>query len=555
MKRALATDAVASSSSLSSSPKRIRTRDSNPENEIIDLTDAPAPIAPTAPAKCTDDTDNDTDATEIDDAHTVHSHSSREATPVTTAAASQPAPVNYIDPRIRLVRVRDLPAADNVGSKSLRELFTFKPLECMLQLNYMVELEWMLSHLQDRSIPVTIVHGLDKAMMQQEAAPYPNVTVIKPWLPIAYGTHHTKAMFLVHKAGTAQFIIHTANLISRDFTFKTQGMWLSPVLQKKSATDVPCAFERDLMEYFDEYGSSLRAWRDRMAAYDWSPVRAVLVGSVPGRHTGAALRKWGHLRLRRCLERVTLPPSCVADSVLIAQVVGSLGTNDSWLVGEFARSLATAREGNGGLMAVTPPLKLIFPTVDDVRTSLEGWAGSGSLPFDHKNWTSAEPYMRPRLHAWEATRQGRHRAVPHIKTFTRINTQTGEMAWFLLTSANLSKAAWGQFEKKDTQLMIRSFELGVLIAPESFKSSQDQAVTLKAISPTELAGLSTKSAKEPNPELPVTVVPLRLPYDLPLRPYAAGEKPWTRGEEVPRGRDSLGDTFQQYVMKAMLGGG
>ncbi|KAJ3159550.1 tyrosyl-DNA phosphodiesterase 1 [Geranomyces michiganensis] len=133
---------------------------------------------------------------------------------------------------------------------------------------------------------------------------------------------HTKAMFLVHKAGTAQLIIHTANLISRDFTFKTQGMWLSPILVKKgpTTTDVHCAFERDLLEYFDAYGSSLRAWRDKLAAYDWSPVRALLVGSVPGRHAGAALRKWGHLRLRRCLQRVTLPPSCVADSVLIAQV-------------------------------------------------------------------------------------------------------------------------------------------------------------------------------------------------------------------------------------------
>ena len=29
-------------------------------------------------------------------------------------------------------------------------------------------------------------------------------------------------------------------------------------------------------------------------------------------------------------------------------------------------------------------------------------------------------------------------------------------------SSNLSKAAWGQFEKNRSQLMIRSYELGVL---------------------------------------------------------------------------------------------
>ena len=32
-------------------------------------------------------------------------------------------------------------------------------------------------------------------------------------------------------------------------------------------------------------------------------------------------------------------------------------------------------------------------------------------------------------------------------------------------SANLSKAAWGSFEKNGTQLMIRSYEIGVLCTP------------------------------------------------------------------------------------------
>ncbi|MXQ99786.1 hypothetical protein E5288_WYG016834 [Bos mutus] len=35
-------------------------------------------------------------------------------------------------------------------------------------------------------------------------------------------------------------------------------------------------------------------------------------------------------------------------------------------------------------------------------------------------------------------------------------------------SANLSKAAWGALEKSGTQLMIRSYELGVLFLPSAF---------------------------------------------------------------------------------------
>lgn len=40
-----------------------------------------------------------------------------------------------------------------------------------------------------------------------------------------------------------------------------------------------------------------------------------------------------------------------------------------------------------------------------------------------------------------------------------------------LHSANLSKAAWGALEKNGTQLMIRSYELGVLFLPSAFVSN------------------------------------------------------------------------------------
>lgn len=38
----------------------------------------------------------------------------------------------------------------------------------------------------------------------------------------------------------------------------------------------------------------------------------------------------------------------------------------------------------------------------------------------------------------------------------------------VLFSANLSKAAWGALEKNNTQVMVRSYELGVLFVPSAF---------------------------------------------------------------------------------------
>lgn len=43
-----------------------------------------------------------------------------------------------------------------------------------------------------------------------------------------------------------------------------------------------------------------------------------------------------------------------------------------------------------------------------------------------------------------------------------------------LHSANLSKAAWGALEKNNTQMMVRSYELGVLYLPSAFVSIVNQ---------------------------------------------------------------------------------
>lgn len=61
--------------------------------------------------------------------------------------------------------------------------------------------------------------------------------------------------------------------------------------------------------------------------------------------------------------------------------------------------------------------------------------------------------------------------MPHIKTYTRVNKTHSEAQFFLLTSANLSKAAWGALQKQNSQLFIRSYEAGVLFLPKFVVSS------------------------------------------------------------------------------------
>jgi len=50
-----------------------------------------------------------------------------------------------------------------------------------------------------------------------------------------------------------------------------------------------------------------------------------------------------------------------------------------------------------------------------------------------------------------------------------MNPSTNIIAWHMITSANMSKAAWGSLQKNNSQLMIRSYELGILVWPSLFK--------------------------------------------------------------------------------------
>jgi hypothetical protein len=106
---------------------------------------------------------------------------------------------------------------------------------------------------------------------------------------------------------------------------KSQACWISDVLLKKSSCPLGPnkRFEADLLSYISHYGSYLKPLRERLAEYDFSHVKADLIGSVPGRHKSSAnaLRKWGYLRLGDLLkENVNVSKGCLEESTNVIQV-------------------------------------------------------------------------------------------------------------------------------------------------------------------------------------------------------------------------------------------
>ncbi|XP_067680530.1 tyrosyl-DNA phosphodiesterase 1-like isoform X2 [Haliotis asinina] len=428
------------------------------------------------------------------------------------------------------------------GSINIKDILSTSMgnLEASCQFNFMFEVDWIISQYpaEFRKKPLTLVHGEQRgglATLLAETAPYPNITCCQAKLDIMYGTHHTKMMLLLYDKGM-RVVIHTANLIQRDWYQKSQGVWVSPVFPKLPADQVTgddkvqgdsdTHFKQDLLQYVGAYRAhKLTVWEKHIKAHDMSAAKVHIIGSVPGRHAGDQKSCWGHMKLRKVLQTRGPDASRVKSWPVIGQFssIGSLGpTAESWVCNEWLQSLSSTR---GMSVTTKANMTLVFPSVDNVRVSLEGYPAGTSVPYTMKT-AQKQKYIHQHFRQWKSEGRGRSRACPHIKTYVRPSPDSTEISWFLVTSANLSKAAWGAFEKNGSQLMIRSYEIGVLFLPTHFGCETFPA---------------TSDAQEAVARSDEVVFPL--PYDLPLTPYVKGDRPWMMDVPCVRAPDTNGNMW------------
>ncbi|XP_054305851.2 tyrosyl-DNA phosphodiesterase 1 isoform X4 [Pongo pygmaeus] len=325
-----------------------------------------------------------------------------------------------------LTRVSGVKPKYNSGALHIKDILSplFGTLVSSAQFNYCFDVDWLVKQYppEFRKKPILLVHGDKreaKAHLHAQAKPYENISLCQAKLDIAFGTHHTKMMLLLYEEGL-RVVIHTSNLIHADWHQKTQGVYL--------------------------------------------------IGSTPGRFQGSQKDNWGHFRLKKLLKDHASSMPDAESWPVVGQFssIGSLGSDESkWLCSEFKESMLTLGKENKTPGKSSVPLYLIYPSVENVRTSLEGYPAGGSLPYSIQT-AEKQNWLHSYFHKWSAETSGRSNAMPHIKTYMRPSPDFSKIAWFLVTSANLSKAAWGALEKNGTQLMIRSYELGVLFLPSAF---------------------------------------------------------------------------------------
>lgn len=330
-------------------------------------------------------------------------------------------------------------------------------------------------------------------------------------------------MFNYFHDGTCQVVIHTANLLRIDWEQKTEALWLSPVLKRvKQETQVSsdnnhfgARFKADILQYIRAYhNASLQSLIDELNKFDFSPVRAIFIGSVPG-YYGLSDTHFGLQKLRRSLRNATFEAQ-ISDST-IAQV-SSLGNLGKSFYAEFQNALNTAPspKTQAKTKTVSSHFRLIFPTRRNFQNSINGLISGLSLFFNRStsSGTRQLELSMPHLHSWHASRALRDDVMPHVKTYARVNGD--DIRWILVTSSNLSKAAWGGVERG--KVKIKSYEAGVLLIPDLFMASSDQAVSIKG------------SYGRDDQHTGKGIVNISMCYNLDLKKYAASDWIWSTAE-------------------------
>ncbi|XP_060817013.1 probable tyrosyl-DNA phosphodiesterase [Bombus pascuorum] len=375
-----------------------------------------------------------------------------------------------------------------------------------LHINFMVNVGWLCLQylLAGQRTDMSIVYGtrVDEGKVSS------NITMIPVWIPTKFGCHHTKVMILKYKDDGIRVVVSTANLYSSDWKNRTQGVWISPHLPllaesaNPSDGESPTGFKRDLEHYLHKYGKqALTEWISVVRRANFSSVNVFFVASVPGRHTGVEYDYWGYRKLGHVLSKHAKLPPDAPQWTLIAQSssIGNLGPNyESWIQKEIISSMS--KENPPGLKSY-PNFRLIYPSLNNYEQSFDCRDGSSCLPYNIRMHSKQE-WVESYMYQWKATRTARDKAMPHIKTYTRISPNLDKIPWFVLTSANLSKAAWG-IARNDSH-HIYSYEAGVVFIPHF------------------VTGSTTFPIK--NEEDGVPVFPI--PYDLPLTRYGSGDKPF-----------------------------
>lgn len=432
---------------------------------------------------------------------------------------------------------------------TLRQLLGFdgveqRPMQWLVACNYLVDFDFIMDLVPELlSCPLTVFFygsGHSSPEPWKRACTQPNGTCSAHFVKLKpsddpqsatnplrykfrYGVHHTK-MFLIGYLDGIRVVIFTGNLVPGDTHYKAQGAYVQdfPLKQAGSKSKGTCQFEKDLVSYVRTYqyqtnhkwdGVHAAMLTDELVRYDYSSAKVVLIPSTPGYHK-IEKAEVGLLKLQKTIEEHATSSGASRPIVCQFSSMGSL--SQKWLAEQFlpATSLVDAETANSS--PLSEQLKLVYPTVEEIRTSVEGYFGGGSVPGGMKN--VRKPLLQPLLCKWTSSPYTNNpfqmpRNVPHIKSFYQLGDDNASMNWFLLTSHNMSTTAFGQKQKSKfggQVFFVQHWELGVFVSPKLLGAGPEG----------RLVPFGANNDDDENS------IPIPLPYSLVPEHYGPNDEPW-----------------------------
>lgn len=398
-------------------------------------------------------------------------------------------------------------------------------------------------------------------------------------------------MILFRNDDTAQVIIHTANMIPLDWNTLCQAVWKSPTLPLTKELDITSPgsvarigsglrFKQDLIRYLEYYGNRRTGQLvGRLQVHSFDAIRAAFIASVPTRimtyppqNKPRDYTSFGWPGLREILSSFSTPPSN-EKSLIVAQVSSIASLGERW-INHFLNILRS-----GADQRHVPSCRILFPTAENIRHCLGGYIAGASIHMKFQTGLAKSQLsvLRPVMVKWAKTNNmspvaaqradsvsdaGRQRVGPHIKTYIRYSdTDMHTIDWAMISSANLSRQAWGDVPNERNEVRICSYEAGVMVWPQLFDEkfvendvdntsiqtvgtandgdNEGKAVMVPAFKMDKPTNQSQDILKQPNL---IKLIGLRMPYDIPLVPYEENEDPWCNAIEH-RTPDCCGQTL------------
>uniref|UniRef100_A0A0N5BE10 Tyrosyl-DNA phosphodiesterase n=1 Tax=Strongyloides papillosus TaxID=174720 RepID=A0A0N5BE10_STREA len=398
---------------------------------------------------------------------------------------------------MHLNKLANIPYYNQIKSVCLKEFittlqpklsyhFTFYASESFLDeiyANYKIGLE-------NTTLIIGVGRDIIKAVKEQE---HENKSIKRKYVPMEpYASHHCKLSIFFDHENRPHVAIMTGNLEEDEWSSITQALYYAKGEEKahdyESSKDM---FLIDLLQYLESgyknqifFEETIQPLMNNLKCWSFLHIKDRLIFSIYDTKIPKFMKDYSINKIKLLLEENKEKLREISYFVVQCSSIGFMGISErKWLIDRFLKNIT-----NGQLNSLND-LKIIYPSLDDVRNSINGYRNGNLFPYTKRNKEKQGKYINPCLHRWSSENLKRTLYLPHLKTYTAFDSNN-EPIYQIVGSQNLSKAAWGEIDDYGTFVM-KNYEIGVFT-------------------------LDRKS--------------MVIPYDIPLVKYQSDQQIWTGNE-------------------------